>query len=238
MKQKLLSLAFLLFVGLLFVSNCQSQEIVGLFSVGSGKFVEFAPGNLAEGGHSFVENQWSYGGYFCWGTGNNPDSISDSSTDFSVFYDWGKNMEGNWRTLTYAEWKYILHDRANANNLRALATVNGVHGMVLLPDNWIKPWCCSLSHLDKGWYTNIYDSFQWSQMEASGAVFLPAAGMRSGTVVFVVTSMGKYFGWYWSSTPEKEEVACNVDFDEARVATYGYSPRSFGFPVRLVRDKK
>ena len=50
---------------------------IGLFSVSDSLQVSFAPGNLAEGGRSFVPHQYELGGYFGWGTGNHPDDTSE-----------------------------------------------------------------------------------------------------------------------------------------------------------------
>ena len=38
-----------------------NKDNKGLFSVSATKQVEFAPGNLAEDGRSFVAHQWEYG---------------------------------------------------------------------------------------------------------------------------------------------------------------------------------
>ena len=83
---------------------------------------------------------------FGWGTGNNPTNTSQDGGDYSTFCDWGNNAiynggnEANlWRTLTYAEWRYLISDRFNYSNLNGLATVNNVQGFILLPDRWILP---------------------------------------------------------------------------------------------------
>ena len=62
-------------------------------------------------------------------------------------YDWGVcnkiinggNKEGLWRTLTADEWKYLVDQRPYAKNLRLLATVCGVEGLVFLPDDFVRP---------------------------------------------------------------------------------------------------
>ncbi|MCQ2606661.1 MAG: BACON domain-containing protein [Bacteroidales bacterium] len=107
----------------------------------------------------------SYSGYidlFGWGTsgynGSNPYMTSKYDFDYgdvgasyggiaSTNYDWGVynkisnggNQAGMWRTLTNSEWGYVLSKRTDASSLKGLATVNGVAGMILLPDNWITP---------------------------------------------------------------------------------------------------
>ncbi|MEE0996302.1 MAG: hypothetical protein U0L74_02865 [Paludibacteraceae bacterium] len=64
-----------------------------------------------------------------------------------------------------------------------MATVQGKHGMVILPDNFdstgirFNP---SVLNDDDRFYadmTNIYDAEEWKKMEDAGAVFLPCAGL-------------------------------------------------------------
>ena len=82
--------------------------------------------------------------------GKNPYTSSTASSNYissaiaASNYDWGVynaisnggNRAGIWRTLSKTEWDYMISSRANAANLRARATVNGVPGLILLPDNW------------------------------------------------------------------------------------------------------
>ena len=98
-----------------------------------------------------------------------------------AWYDWGVynaisnggDEVGLWRTPTQAEWTYILGTRVNAANLRGFATVNGVTGYVLLPDNWSGT---NFTPDPADFTVNVYDVDQWSAMETAGAVFLPDAG--------------------------------------------------------------
>ena len=58
--------------------------------------------------------------------------------------DWGFNRISNggdvneaWHTLAGDEWNYILNSRATSSGIRyAMATVNGVKGLILFPDSW------------------------------------------------------------------------------------------------------
>lgn len=66
------------------------------------------------------------------------------NSDYSTFVDWGTNRIGNyapnaWRTLTSNEWGYLLNNRPNASSLKGVAQVNGVNGLILLPDSWTRP---------------------------------------------------------------------------------------------------
>ncbi len=120
--------------------------------------------------------------------------------------DWGINAIGNggnqpsqWRTLTKAEWGYLLSSRSTSSGKRyAKATVNGVKGVILLPDNWSTSYY-SLSNTNTGtaaYTSNTITAVQWQTLEQHGAVFLPAAGWRYGTSVSEVNDRG----YYWTSS--------------------------------------
>jgi hypothetical protein len=130
-------------------------------------------------------------------------------------YDWGKynkisnggNVAGRWRTLTAAEWKYLLSTRTNAAQKKSLGKVNGVKGLILLPDNWTKPGSCSFTANQSSWTANVYTNEQWALMEAAGAVFLPACGHRycdsndeNKIKVSGDSGYNTSYGEYWSST--------------------------------------
>ena len=180
---------------------------------------------------------------FGWGTGDNPTLSSDNYGAYGTFVDWGSNPISNggntanqWRTLTQAEWEYLLNTRPGASSKLGSGNINGVGGLIILPDNWTLPSECSFtsgnasSHND--WTRNSYTLSQWAQMETAGAVFLPAAGSRLGTNVANVGNIG----YYWSSTPYYEYYAYNMIFySNFLYATYDYN-RYLGFSVRPVQD--
>ena len=132
----------------------------------------------------------AYGGWidlFAWScTGNNDYGIMrnlDSYTISGDFVDWGNNAVLNggnrphfWQTLSVEEWEYILTERANADNLWGCATVNTVHGVILLPDSWTTPAGLTFVSASEYYTSNSYTPAQWAQMESAGAVFLPATG--------------------------------------------------------------
>ena len=171
-------------------------------------------------------------------------SISTSSSDYSgSFVDWGTNKIGNdapntWRTLTYDEWNYLLNTRTNASDLRGVAQVNGVNGLILLPDNWTCPAGVTFKsgfHSNEG--VNYYAAYQtftaaeWSKLESAGAVFLPAAGIRSGSDVDYVQN----YGFYWSATEYDSFYAYYLFFfSGAAYVSRGYP--DYGLSVRLVKD--
>ena len=218
------------------IGNVDSGEVVGdgLFSVSEITKVKFAPGNLKPGGHGFTDHQYDLGGLFGWGTGNRPTITTVDAGSYLGFYDWGNyNSGGEWRTLSAEEWQYLLFRRDGAMSKYSGGTVWGVHGVVLLPDNWVLPTGCIFKPRS-GWRGNIYDLDQWSKMEVAGAVFLPAAGYRWDTDV----SFAGVGGYYWTSSTDLPNSAaasyfCFGEFD----AGVENGSRAMGCSVRLVEDK-
>lgn len=205
-----------------------------MFSVSADKQVVFAPGNLSEDGHGFVEHQWEYGGLFGWGTGDRPTDTTDDWHSYACFVDWGKNVEGGWRTLTADEWHYLLFERKDAEDKRSVGTVDGRHGLLLLPDEWVLPLGFSFVSRVKGWDVNVYSVSQWEQMENAGAVFLPAAGFRWGEISYSDGCQGMY----WSSTIKEEGCPYTMHFDGSILSVDWDNTPHFGQSVRLVRDCK
>lgn len=217
-----------------------------VFSVSETKKVKFSSGNLAQGGRGFVAHQWESGGLFGWGTGNNPNNTSVDEDDYTVFNDWGNHIAGGWRTLTRDEWVYLLSSRKSGSDFRASGTVNGVHGLIILPDNWILPSTCTFTsgHVN-GWTTNVYSMAQWVLMEQSGAIFLPVGGVRWGTNIGDNLSGPDHiegvWGYYWSSSPVTPQdgsslTACHIYFRATGVIYYSSCLRAQGMSVRLVKD--
>ena len=235
------------------------------FSVSQTKYITFSPGNLqyhpANNKWRFAENQTDYIGdansncsstyngwldLFSWSTATTNFGVSTSEdyNDYSgTFVDWGINTIGNdepntWRTLTFDEWDYLLNTRTNASDLRGVAQVNGVNGLIFLPDNWTCPTGVSFKsgfHSSGGLsYYAAYQTFtaeQWSKLEAAGAVFLPAAGYRYGTTVAYVQEYGNY----WSATEDDSNGAYYLFFYSGRAYMYNLN-RNSGRSVRLVKD--
>lgn len=197
----------------------------------------------------------SYSGWidlFGWGTsgynGKNPWMTSYTSTDYGngerdiagTYYDWGVNntiLNGggkSWRTLTRDEWVYVFNTRSTSSGIRyAKATVNGVNGVILLPDNWSSS-NYSLSNTNKkdaGFSSNRISQSDWTnKFEANGAVFLPAVGGRGGTIVNLVGSYGNY----WSASYKDSGSAYGVGFGDEGLYPGGWNYRNSGQGVRLV----
>ena len=231
------------------------------FSVSANKQVIFSPGNLQYQASTdtwrFANHQYDYVGelneeisptnenwidLFGWGTGNNPTNTSEYEPDYATFVDWGTNKIGKykantWRTLTMEEWKYLFLERPRAQVLWGVATINGVHGLILLPNDWkTLDNITFVSGTSKDWSINAFSIYEWEKMEKTGAVFLPVSSTRYGSKVDE-----SQIGLYWSSsycTNSQMPRASAYDF-------YFYStivnPQhvamiSLGLAVRLVKD--
>ena len=237
-----------------------------VFSVSERNLVHISHGNLQYRPFSklwrFADNQYDYIGMnnrlilsssydvyidlFGWGTGKNPTLASQEDSDYQTFTDWGVNPISNgektanmWRTLTAEEWKYLLENRLNADRLRSLATVNGVHGFLILWDYWEDPYGLTFVPDAKDWTTNTYSDSEWSIMETFGAIFLPTAGNRSWYEGNPIVYNLEYKGFYWSSTPTEnpsDGQAFMFDFDENGYNIDHENFRHDAISVRLVRD--
>lgn len=242
----------------------------GLFAINSkGDKVVFAKGNLQynpkEKIWRFAEHQWDivgagnaniskkYAGWldlFACGTGNRPTATTTKLPYYfeSPFFDWCVNKISNggdkrnvWRTLTSEEWDYILNKRVTMSGLRyAKAQVNGVNGVILLPDDW----AAAVYKFKKA--KDRYDSApnkislsEWeSVFETAGAVFLPAAGLR----YIQDYRGGGEAGFYWTSTGMNVVKFDNNTFD-SRTNNYDlivveYEIPYYGSAVRAARDVK
>ena len=153
----------------------------------------------------------------------------------------GGNKAGQWRTLTKDEWEYLIGDNAQRSGKYGLATINGASksytGLVLLPDDWTLPSGVTFTAgYANSFTTNTYTMVQWKKMEAAGAIFLPAAGLRGDTDV---TFVGTY-GEYWSSTYYNESQAWEAIFFDNLSGIVSVNMdvyyRGEGLSVRLVKD--
>lgn len=149
----------------------------------------------------------------------------------------GNNTTNQWRTLTQSEWDYVFNSRNTTSGIRyAKAKVNNVNGVILLPDDWSSS-TYSLSNTntwDASFSSNTIYSYQWTTLESAGAVFLPAAGVRSGTWVSEVGSVGRY----WSATHDwnTDNFARLVHVSDYLLSANSNMYRYYGLSVRLVQD--
>ena len=195
---------------------------------------------------------------FGWGTSGynhgancfQPWSTSRNASDYYVYgnaqfhlydqtgqADWGYNpisnggnLPNHWRTLTNAEWGYVFNSRVTESGIRyAKAKVNGVNGVILLPDDWNTNYY-SLNRTNQSgadYDSNTITTSQWSVLENKGCVFLPAAGYRVGTNYSVGSS-------YWSATRKSDNEARRLFFNSLTLEVQSYYYREYGFAVRVV----
>ena len=174
---------------------------------------------------------------FCWSTDATYygiSTITDNTGLQGAFVDWGGNIGSDWRTLTSAEWDYLFSGRTNAASKYGHGSINGVNGMIILPDSWTLPDGLSFTSGNSA-STNSYTTAEWSQMESAGAVFLPAAGIHIGTNVYDVGSTGLY--WSSSVYEDNKVYAFRLSFgDDSFLVSSDYGDKSQGCSVRLVID--
>ena len=143
--------------------------------------------------------------YQPWSVSNTAsDYLQESLTGSYANADWGVynaisnggNQPGLWRTLTSDEWNYILNGRPTNSGIRYVkATVNGMCGLILLPDAWNEN-VYPLNRKNAYWVqfdTNVISASDWTNvLEAHGAVFLPVANNRVGSSYQQVLGQGLY----------------------------------------------
>ena len=162
--------------------------------------------------------------------------------DFN-FVDWGTNAVSNggneanaWRTLTKDEWQYMIDTRTTTSGIRyAKATVNSVAGLILLPDDWNSSYYAlsGTNNKTESYTSNEISLTDWTNsLEAHGAVFLPAAGLRDGTDII----WPAYVGHYWSATPNDDD-AYYILIASTLINLSMLSDLSRGNSVRLVQTE-
>ena len=162
-----------------------------------------------------------------------------ANADWGVFnpISNGGNRSGLWRTLTSEEWEYVFHQRNTTSGSRfAKAEVNGVNGIILLPDNWnASTYALRGTNSNSAYYvTNTVSSMDWNNvLEPAGAVFLPAAGSRYATTISAYD--GEYAkGFYWSSTHDVDYGAMLLNFTRGTLLLTLSQYRYVGSSVRVV----
>ena len=158
----------------------------------------YSGGTVEGSDNAIVSNSYSgWMDFFGWCANDNP-----ANYFICEFYsDWGSKIGSGWRTLTRDEWEYVFFRRSTSSSIRfVMGTVNGVHGVILLPDNWNKStYLLNNTNPSRSRYEdNIISETEWYDIfEANGGVFMPAAGIGVGNHFSLVNDDGRY----WTSTP-------------------------------------
>ena len=99
---------------------------------------------------------------------------------------------------------------------------------------WTLPGGCTFKPIPEDtyndWNSNTYTAEQWAAMEAAGAVFLPCAGQRNGTL----TELVNVYPFYWLGSKLSANEAYGLSYTN-RLAI-PIAPFSAGLSVRLVKD--
>lgn len=214
----------------------QDEVLPGVFTIdGNGAKVNFSRGNLYYDGSdfNFEENQYdfvrSWNGnhisHFCWSADVNMaistnGTISSSENDifFTNKTDFSVNGQTGWRTLTKDEWDFLINSR-NVNGgsgygyTCVMASVNNVTGLIIFHDGY-------------------EGSVEGLSSIPENCVFLPNGGDRLRTSVL----NAGYFGKYWLSTPNANNLAYGIYFKNGNLFSGNSYPSNQGLSVRLVRN--
>lgn len=144
------------------------------------------------------------------------------NSDWGV-YQFGMDAESGWRTLTKAEWQYLLKTRTvnggegNGYSYTLDQSVQETLGIVIYPDDYTG---------------DAYSGSDWATFETAGCVFLPAAGYRNGTSV---NNCDKGVAC-WSVTHTQQDRAFGLGYVSGIPSSFnGDYARYIGVCVRLVR---
>lgn len=200
----------------------------GYFSVSDSIQVQFAKGNLQykDSSFRFAPSQL----HCCHIQGLNNDGYEDLFAYTSSSFCGSIDGE-NWRMPTITEWDHLLYHRKNAMHLMGQARIEGLNGLILLPDEWRGVDGISFVSSPKEASENIYTIDEWHRMEAAGAILLPTAGYWQNNQVSFVG----HYGYYWSSSlyyvffAERGISVYPIDGDSSTV------PSPIRISVRLVR---
>lgn len=182
----------------------------------------------------------NYSDYFAYGLYNSNlyDQTGQADWGYNAISNGGNQENCGWRTLTQLEWDYVFNTRNTASGIRyVLAKVNDINGVILLPDNWITSIYSLCSYY--GYSANTITADDWINiLEASGAIFLPAAGGRWGTSVSTTGNTGIY----GSASYYDRYNSYFLYFEDYYYSNIGCSTWSddgglgYGLSVRLVRN--
>ena len=190
-----------------------------------------------------------------YGPPGNFDLTGDyAQSDWGVYNTISNGGSRQWRTPTAGEFDYLLRVRNTPSGIRyAKATVAGVRGLVVLPDDWSEStYRLRMVNVNGHYLANVITAGEWLDLlEPAGAVFLPAAGWRfqsSGESWIWYDNMEStsiyISGSYWTSTQGSGvDHASDLYFEGSDGITYyeyfiANPYRTHGNSVRLVSDER
>lgn len=146
-----------------------------------------------------------------------------------------------WHVLDKDEWTYLLvkrdEGRAPADQRNGIGTVDGKHGLIIIPDNWTQPAgvpAFKAGAAAEGWDTNNYDATQWAAMADAGAAFLPAAGYSTDGTTVTDPDLD---GSYWSSSENSDNTAQGfaIQFENSVIHNRQSRDKTMYYSVRLAQ---
>ena len=213
---------------------------IDLFNYGcSGVSSSYMPYSTSAGRTSSIA-----GSNYDWGVYNNTNLNNTLDDDDPL-----KSNDNTWRTLTNAEWGYLINTRSASTingiaNVRfAKATVAGQPGLILFPDVFVWPPQLDVYPPFNEQYSDYsinYTATQWTMLENMNAIFLPTTGHRDGTTI----SDADNKGLYWSATFINSshdayimQFKCATASDSESNVRAGQPGRvTYGRAVRLVKN--
>ena len=181
--------------------------------------------------------------YYIGGDKDNNLTGAYANADWGVYnaISNGGNEPNKWRTLRYAEWKYLSQN--NKWTLGYIKTTEKDSSLcfMLIPETFTAPegiTVTALSTTTTSTYlsgltvpsTNKYTIEQFASLEKLGVVALPCGGRRSGT------EMGDDEGTYGSSSAAGGGTAFLFCFNSTYVRLNDFKDLYYGRSVRLVQD--
>ena len=118
------------------------------------------------------------------------------------------------------------------SSTNVLTRVHFAQQLVLLPDNWTAVPGIAVDVVTTGYNANVFSVTQWNSLQDNGAVFLPAAGKRSGITMANVGTQCCYWSSYYSNGNGAYLMRCT----ESGIVQFNYASTFFGHSVRLVHD--
>lgn len=189
----------------------------------------------------------------CFANHTNTNYGPSATGDLTGDYDWGVNNEyylgEGWRTLTSAEWTYMMQTRtastingtANARFACVTLTIGAksIKGTFIFPDHI--NWPASVTYpntinTNDANFSTTYTESDWERLEAAGVWFLPAAGYRN---VGSSNSQNTFsniqtFGYYWTAT--HSATSGKAYYGSSRSGVVNELDRKKGLSVRLVKN--
>ena len=157
--------------------------------------------------------------------------------------EYSKASGKKYYVLNQTEWKYLFDNQYWGYATVELENGSKVQGIAVLPSDIatddaaaaiIPAWRKSSANAYHS--TNTSNASRYTEnalsqadLDAAGALFLPAAGNRNGTSIFYVGANG----YYWSSVSQSATSAYYVGFYATYFNPQLYTTRYYGFSVRL-----